>query len=136
MISYCLDLERVRSYLKDKDPSPSSKTRKNARNNIRVQLSRTIVLAHPSGAGAMVLELGEAICKNAREGGGHGADKIEDGISLLELVSRIPATEKVRTTWSVSAYQAICCGGGTDLGRSQLQRYPKPVSDLVSLSIA
>ena len=55
------------------------------------------MLTHPLGSRAMVLQLRETIGEDTGEGGGHGTNEIENGVSLLEFVSRIPAAEKIRT---------------------------------------
>jgi hypothetical protein len=43
----------------------------------------------------VVLELRKAIREDTREGRSHGANEVEDGISLLKLIPRIPTAEKI-----------------------------------------
>ena len=55
------------------------------------------MLTPPDRTRTVVLKLRETIGENAGEGGSHRTDQVEDSISLLKFVSRIPAAEKVGT---------------------------------------
>lgn len=48
---------------------------------------------------AVVLQLGEAECQNAGKGRSHAADEVENGITLLQVVSGIPTAQQVCATW-------------------------------------
>ena len=53
----------------------------------------------------MVLQLREAKSKDTGKGRGHAADEVEDGITLLKLISGIPAAQEICATWEESCLE-------------------------------
>ena len=56
-------------------------------------------------SGAETVHLEEAVGEDPGEGGCHTSDEIEDSITLLELVARIPTAEEISTAWEETCFE-------------------------------
>jgi hypothetical protein len=81
--------------LHDEDPAPARDAGHDAAGSGWLELGRAVVLAEVGAQVAEAVHVREAISQDAREGGAHAADEVEDGVALLELVARVPAGEEV-----------------------------------------
>lgn len=91
--------------LHDENPPPSADTGHDAARRIGLLLRGTVVLAESRSKVAEAVHVREAVGENAREGGGHGAQEVEDGVALLKLKSRIPAREEVSAAGDYQRYR-------------------------------
>lgn len=87
--------------LHDEDPAPAGDAGELADGCIWLGLGWAVSLAQVV-AGAVGVEVHEAVREDARESGRHAADEEEDGVALLELVPGIPAREEVSAACTVS----------------------------------
>src|SRR5580658_6727106 len=66
--------------------------------SIRILRCRTVVLSEIGMAAPKPIHPVEPVRKNTRESTDHAANQIKDCIPFLELISWVPATQKVSTT--------------------------------------
>ena len=51
------------------------------------------------------IHLEESVCEDTGESRGHAADQVEDCITLLEIVSGVPAAQEIRTAGEEASFE-------------------------------
>jgi hypothetical protein len=81
--------------LHDENPSPSCNTRHNTTGCCRVGFGRSVMLAIVWTEITKAVHLPETVRHDSRERRAHASDEIEDRVTLLKLVTGIPARQEI-----------------------------------------